>query len=88
MINTSFERNIVNIFLPISLDIVLGAQKNGLIETVLFEYPQHMFRLGKKKNIFLVHLTKACLCLGFVGMDLVISEGCYKGKFYKEITGK
>ena len=25
------------------------------------------------------------LCLGFIGMDHVISESCYKGKFYKGI---
>ena len=35
MINTVFERKIVNIFLPISFNICFGAQKNRLIETVL-----------------------------------------------------
>ena len=30
-----FGRKIVNIFLPISFNICLGAQKNHLIETVL-----------------------------------------------------
>ena len=34
-ISKSFERKIVNIFLPISFN-VLGAQKNHLDETVLF----------------------------------------------------
>ena len=32
---------------PSILTFVLGAQKDHLIETVLFEYPQHMFRLRK-----------------------------------------
>ena len=32
----------------------LGAQKNRLIEAVLFEYPQHMFWLRNKKNNFLL----------------------------------
>ena len=31
----NFQRKIVNIFLPIILACVLGAQKNRLIETVL-----------------------------------------------------
>ena len=34
-INKIFERKIVNIFLPLSFNIFLGAQKNRLIETVL-----------------------------------------------------
>ena len=33
--NKIFERRIVNIFLPITFNICLGAQKNRLIETVL-----------------------------------------------------
>ena len=33
--NKIFERKIVNIFLPISVNICFGAQKNRLIETVL-----------------------------------------------------
>ena len=45
----------INIFLPISFYIVLGAQKNRLIETVnSFEYPQHMFSLRNKKIKFFV----------------------------------
>ena len=35
IVNKNFERKIVNIFLPIRLTYVLGAQKNRLIETVL-----------------------------------------------------
>ena len=37
---------------PSVLTYVLGTQKNHLIETVLFEYPQHMFWLRNKKIIF------------------------------------
>ena len=33
--NKNFQRKIENIFLPIILAYVLGAQKNRLIETVL-----------------------------------------------------
>ena len=33
---------------------VFGAQKNRLIETILFEYQQHMFWLRNKKNNFLI----------------------------------
>ena len=34
-INKHFERNIVNIFLPTSLNIFLSAQKNRINETIL-----------------------------------------------------
>ena len=54
LINTIFERKIINIFLPISFNIFLGAQKNRLIETS-FEYPHHMFWLRNKNITFLVH---------------------------------
>ena len=43
------------IFLLIDLNMCLGAQKNRLIETVLFEYPQHMFWLKNKKINFPLH---------------------------------
>ena len=50
IVDTYFESKIVNIFSSISLNIkILGAQKNRLIETVLFECPQHMFWLRNKK---------------------------------------
>ena len=39
---------------PSVLTYILGAQKNRLNETDLFEYPQHMFWLRNKKIIFLV----------------------------------
>ena len=48
------QRKIENILLHIILAYVLCAQKNCLIETVLFEYPQHMFRLRNKEIIFLL----------------------------------
>ena len=44
----------VNIFLPIILAYVLGAQKNRLIETVLLS-THNMFWMRNKKNIFLLH---------------------------------
>ena len=47
------QRKILNIFLPIILAYILGAQKN-CHETVSFEYTQHMFWLRNKKIIFLV----------------------------------
>ena len=55
-----FERKIVSIFLAISFNTcfgcsyVLGAQKNGLIETVLLSTHKHMFCLRNKKVIVLV----------------------------------
>ena len=51
--NTIFERKSVNIFLPISLNVCLGAQKNRLIETVLLS-THNMFWLRNKKINFLV----------------------------------
>ena len=40
----------------------MGAQKNRLIETVLFEYPQHMFWLRKTKLIFnYTHLSRVLI---------------------------
>ena len=48
-INTFSERKIVKIFLPISLNTCFGAQTNRLIETVLFEYPEHMLWLRNEK---------------------------------------
>ena len=49
----------VNIFYPLVLTNVLGAQKNSLIETVLWS-THNMFWLWNKKNIFLKYtlLTK------------------------------
>ena len=46
-----YELEIVIIFLP---TCVLGAQKNHLIETALFEYPQHMFWMRNKRS-FPIH---------------------------------
>ena len=39
---------------PLIKSYVLGAQKNRLIETVLFEYLQHMFWSRNKKDAFSV----------------------------------
>ena len=35
LVNKHFQRKLVNIFLPIVLAYVLGAQKNRLVDTVL-----------------------------------------------------
>ena len=43
-INKNFHRKIENIFLPISLKYVLGAQKNHLIEAALLS--THNIRFG------------------------------------------
>ena len=51
----NFERKIVNIFLPISLNICFGYTKEPSHLDGSFEYPQHMFRLRNKKNIFYTH---------------------------------
>ena len=46
-LNKNFQRKIVNIFLPIILAYVLGAQKELSHLDSSFEYPQHMFWLKK-----------------------------------------
>ena len=43
------------IFLPISLNICFGCSKELSHLDGSFEYPQHMFWLRDKKNIFLLH---------------------------------
>ena len=48
-LDKQFLSKIKNIFLPIILAYVLGAQRDGS-----FEYPQHMFRLRNKKKLFSV----------------------------------
>ena len=50
----NFERKIVNIFLPIWLNICLGCSKEPSHWDGSFEYPQHMFWLRNKTNYFLV----------------------------------
>ena len=47
--NKKFQCKIVNIFLPINLTYVLGAQKNRLIETVLLSTHNMCFGLEIKK---------------------------------------
>ena len=52
-LDKNFQRNIMIIFLSTSFNICFfDALKNRLIETVLFEYPQHMFWVRNKKIIF------------------------------------
>ena len=50
-----FEGKNVIIFLAIILNIFWGAQMNRLVETVQFEYPQHVFWLRNKKINFKLH---------------------------------
>ena len=47
-----FERKIVNIFLPISLNMCFGCSKEPSHRDGSFEYPQHMFWLRNKKIDF------------------------------------
>ena len=55
----TFQRKIVNIFLPIIFGICFGCSKELSHRDSSFEYPQHMFWCLNKKIIFLVHtLTK------------------------------
>ena len=48
----SFERIIVNFFLPIRFNICFGCSKEPSHYDGSFEYPQHMFWLRNKKIIF------------------------------------
>ena len=48
------ECNIVNISLPITFHICFGCSKEPSQRDGSFEYPQHIFRLRNKTNIFLV----------------------------------
>ena len=50
--NSIFKCKIVNIFLPISFNIYFGCSKEPSHWDGYFEYPQHMFWLRNKKNIF------------------------------------
>ena len=49
-----YERKIVNISLPISLNICFGCPKEPSHWDGSFEYPQHMFWFRNKKIKFLV----------------------------------
>ena len=51
-----FERNIVNIFLPISFNIGFGCSKEPSYRDGSFEYPEHMFWLRNKKIYILYAL--------------------------------
>ena len=50
--NKIFECKIVNIFLPISINICFRCSKEPSHLDGSFEYPQHMFWLRNKKNNF------------------------------------
>ena len=56
-LNKNFQRKIVNIFLPLILAYVLGAQKGTVSMSDSFEFPQHIFLL-KKLFFFYALLTK------------------------------
>ena len=47
-----FERKIVNIFLPISINICLGCSKEPSHRDGSFNWPQRMFGLRNKEIIF------------------------------------
>ena len=51
-ISKILELKIVNIFLPISLNLCFGCSKEPSHRDGSFEYPQHMFCLRNKKNHF------------------------------------
>ena len=55
---TFFESKIVNIFLSVSLNMCFGCSKELFHLDGSFEYPQHIFWLRIKKNIFLVCTLK------------------------------
>ena len=50
---TFFEHKIVNIFLPISFKICFVCSKEPPQWDGSFEYPQHMFLVETKENLFL-----------------------------------
>ena len=50
--NKIFEREIVNIFLPISFNLCVECSKEPSHRDGSFEYPQYMFWLRNKKIIF------------------------------------
>ena len=47
-----FERKIVNVFITTRFNICFGCSKEPSQRDGSFEYPQHMFWLRNKKNIF------------------------------------
>ena len=53
--NKNFQRKIVNIFLPINVNICFGCWKELTHWEGSFEYPQHMFWLRNKKIKFSLH---------------------------------
>ena len=55
LINKTFQRKIVNIFLPIIFSICFGCSKELSHWGSSFEYPKHMFWLRNKKIIFVLH---------------------------------
>ena len=46
---------------PSVLTFVLGAQKNRLIEKVLFEYPQHMFSISEGSVFQIIYRSQQLL---------------------------
>ena len=53
-VKQTFERKIVIIFLPISLNMYFGCSKEPSHREGSFEYPQRMFWLRSRKNNFLL----------------------------------
>ena len=53
-INPNFQHTVVNIFLPIIFSVCFGCSKELSHRDGAFEYPQHVFWLRNKKNVFLL----------------------------------
>ena len=51
------------IFLSISLNMCFGCSKEPSHRDGFFEYPQHVFWLGKKKNNFQLHSSIWAWCI-------------------------
>ena len=80
-----FERKIVNIFLPISFNICLGAQKNCLIETVLLS--THNFVLVEKlENYFMVRRPGTLTEISFCQAGPVSASFCSERRIYSTTT--
>ena len=55
LVKQIFKIKIVNIFLPVIFSICFGCSKEPSHRDGSCEYPQHMFQLRNKKNIFLCY---------------------------------
>ena len=65
-----YERQIVNIFLPITLNICFGAQKNRLTERVLLSTHNIWFGWEIRKLIFIYAIYKKCFMFIWTNLKL------------------